>query len=384
MTALKTFENVPIRIVNIPSGMTIDGLQSSGLLSRRVSLTVSGNKNILDHVADSDVEVIVDATDRTGEWQVSISKKNLVSLSPDIDLSQGIVRVLPCRLNLRLTRLLTERVPVTVTYPAGEAPLNYQFLDIWPYHLTLSLSGPEEVITQLKSKGLNLTFNLNQISRVDLDSLFQSKRGGKSDEISFSIPNEWKKISIPALSDRPFQIDDPQAQLLRIDFIRSETHPIGKAIPLSLFYPPEYSLTLNPETYSLSQNSLIQVIHGIPMIRKSLYAKGVSRLFAELIQDMIEVSVVMSPKSEKQYLDWSIQFINPRVIEDKYVSMLISDSAEEDNDLINVTKREEYYRNRFRNYMHRFQLYKSNQEKFDLKIELKQNLVSIIEEAPKS
>lgn len=376
LTTLQIVDNIAVRVINIPSGMTVNGIQSNGLLNERISLTLSGNKTFIDEITSNDIEVIVDATDQSGEWLVPITRKNLVPLNPDIDLSKSISKVSPIKFPIYLTRLITEKIPIVVTYPIGEAPRDYQFLDVWPYNLFLTVSGPEATIKQLKTKGLNLTFNLNNISRSDLDTLQISS---KSDEVSFLVPQEWKTIAIPALSDHPLVIDDPQAKYLCIDFVRRELHPIAKNLPISLFYPPEYSLTLNPETYKLCLGGIVQSFHGLNLIRKSLYAKGVSSLFVELVQDMLEISIVLAPKSEKRYLDWSVQFINPRTLEDRYVSILLSDVAEDEASSISSKKREEYLRNRFRSYMNRFQLYKSNDAPFDLKVELQGNAVQLQE-----
>jgi hypothetical protein len=240
----------------------------------------------------------------------------------------------------------------------------------------MSVSGPEAVIKQLKAKGINLTFNLSDITRTDLET-----QDYKSDEVSFFVPDEWKEISIPSLSDRPFVIDDPQANELKIDFVCSDLHRIAKAIPINLFFPPKHGMTLNPETYSLAIGGLVQHFHGLHLLKKSLYAKGVSNLFVELVQDMLEISILLSPKTEKKQLDWSVQFLNSRVLEDKYVSILMSDDNNNNHDPSYLKRREEYLRDRFRHYMNHFQFYKSDSEKFDLRIELQDNKI-IVEEAP--
>jgi YbbR domain-containing protein len=374
LTTTKILENVPVRLINIPTGMTVEGLQPNGMLSKKISLTLQGNKTELAEIAPNDIEIVLDAMDKSDEWLATITRKNLLSLNPDVSLSKAIKRVVIQRLPINFTRLVTEKIPVVVTQPIGETPRDYQFLDIWPYRLTMTVSGPEAVIKQLKAKGMNLTFNLNDISRADLES-----QDYKTDEVSFFVPDAWKEISIPSLSDRPFTIDDPQAGDLRIDFVRSDLHPIAKAIPINLFFPPEHSLTLNPETYSLALGGIVQRFHGIHLLRKSLYAKGVSQLFVELVQDMLEISILLSPKNEKKQLDWSVQFLNPRVLEDKYVSILMSDDTTTDNDPSYTKRREEYLRGRFRHYMNHFQLYKSDREKFDLKVQLQDHKITVEE-----
>jgi hypothetical protein len=374
LTATKTLDNVAIRLINIPIGMTVDGLQTNGMLAKKTSLSLHGNKTLLGEITQNDIEIVLDAMDKSEEWLATITRKNLVSINPDIDLSKAVKRVVIQQMPISFTRLITEKIPVLVTQPIGEAPRDFQFLDIWPHQLTMTVSGPEETIKQLKAKGMSLTFNLNDISRADLEA-----QESKTDEISFFIPDNWKQLAIPSLSERPFEIDDPQAMSLRIDFVRSDLHPIAKAIPITIFFPPQHSLTLNPETYSLALGGLVHQFHGLYLLRKSLYAKGVSRLFVELVQDMVEISILLVPKNEKKYLDWSVQFLNPRILEDKYVTTLMSEDNDQDDDPTFVKRREEYLRNRFRHYMNRFQLYKSDREKFDLTVELQDNQIVLQE-----
>lgn len=377
LTIPRTLENIAVRVVNIPAGLTVEGMAAGGLLAHKITLPVTGNKAILAELSTADIEIVIDATEKTTDWTASIQKKNLVSLNPEIDLAKVISKVSTYRLPIRMSRLVTEKIPVTVTHPIGDPPHDYQLLDVWPYRLMLTVSGPENIVQRIKANGLSLSFNLNNISKAQLDALHISQQ---TDEISFAVPDDWKRIVIPSLSDRTFEIDDPQAKFLRIDFVRSDIHPLVKSVPINLFFPQEYSLTLNPETYTLSSGGPVQLLHGIPIIRKALFAKGVSRLFVEVVQDMLELSVIMAPKSEKEALDWCVQFVNPKVLEDRYVSMLLSDSTEDDFGELQPKKREEYLRNRFRNYMNRFQLYKNNDSKLDLHIELKGNAVQVEEE----
>ena len=375
MTTTKTLDSVSVRLINIPAGMTVDGLLTSGILSTKISLTLQGNKNLLKDITSNDLEVILDATDKSDEWIASISRKNLISLNPDIDLSKTVKKVIMQRLPISFTRMITEKIPVMVTHPIGEAPTDYQFLDVWPYRLSITVSGPVEKIKQVKARGINLTFNLNVITRADLEEADTT-----SDEISFRIPDEWKQIEIPSLSDHPFVIDDTQAQDLRIDFVKSDLHPIAKPVPISLFFPTEHSLNLNPETYSIAMGGLVDQFRGIYMIKDTLFAKGASRLFVELVQDMIQVSVIVHPNENK--LDWSVQFQNPRVLEDRYVSILLSDEEHRHEDPSFAKQREEYLRNRFRSYMNRFQLYKSQTEKLKLSIEIDQNQICVKDASP--
>lgn len=366
----KTFENVAVRIINLPSKTTVEGLLPNSMLSKRISLTMVGKKSSLEELTSNDFEIVLDSSGKSGKWQAPVSHKNLVALNPDTDILKGISRILPCNLSIVFAQMLKEKIPIVVTLPIGEAPRNYQFLDVWPYHLSLTVSGPEQVIKQLKAKGLNLTLNLNHVASDDLETLQHSSLQN-NDEISFPVPEDWKKISIPSLSDEPFEIDDPQAKNLRIDFVRSELHPLNKSIPITLFYPTEYSSLLCPVTYSIQPSTLVDQKNGIALLQKHLCAKGVSKQFVDLVRNMLEIAIILSPENEHDSLDWSLQFINPRVLEDKYVSILLTDSSENDLESVSTKKQEEYLRNRFRKYMNQFELYTPQNTKFHLQVKLR-------------
>lgn len=375
LSVTKVLDDISVRLINVPSGLTIEGLQQSGTLATKISLSLQGNKNQLSEMTSHDIEVVLDATGRAGEWLASITRKNLNCMNPSIDLSRAVKRVNFQQILVSFTRLITKKVDIFITPPTGQAPSNYQFLDVWPKHLTMRISGPEEIVRQLKTEGINLSFNLSDISPADLDSL-QSGQNNEADTIAFPVPDKWKKIVLPSLSDRPFQIDDPCAPDLCIEFIRTDLYPITKPIPLTLFFPPEHSLAFNPEKVSLATNELVEQMHGLYLLQKSLYAKGVSRLFVELVQEMLEITVLLTPTDR---LDWSLQFLNPRFLEDRYVSLLMSDYQEFAEDPVLMKKREDHLRNRFRRYMSQFQLYKSKQDKLDLLIKVQGNKVVVTE-----
>jgi hypothetical protein len=189
------------------------------------------------------------------------------------------------------------------------------------------------------------------------------------------VPDEWKHIHLPDLSDQPLKIDDPQAQDLTVDFVKSDVYPLAKKVPVSLCFLPEHITSMNPETLSIALGGLVDQVRGLYMIKEPLFAKGVSRFFVDIVQDMIQISILAHPNEHK--LDWSVQFHNPRVLEDRYVSAHLSDEEHRHEDPSHAQKRLEYLRNRFRSYMNRFQLYKSQTEKLELSISTHQNHIYI-------
>jgi hypothetical protein len=380
LTATRTLANIPIKVINIPIGKTLEGLQGGGLMAKRISLTLSGNKTLLDSITAHDLEVVIDVRGKPDQWIASLNKSNLVSLNPEIDLAKGVSKVSHQSFPIRMTKLITERIPVVITQPIGDAPRGYQFLDVWPYHLSLTVSGPEEMVKRLKAKGpKKLTFNLNDISKAQLDALQMNDPSAAKDEVSFCVPDSWKHVNLPILSDTPIEIDDPSAKGLRIDFVRCSLLPLHKAIPVTLFFPPEYRQTVNPQNCELAHGGIVHKVNGVATITEPLYAKGVSRLFLEIVQDMIQMVVIVSPQSEKPELDWSIQFINPSILEDRYIAARLADGSHQEGKELSSNLREEYLRNQFRSYMNHFQLFKSNNQKLRLKNELVANVVTVSE-----
>jgi hypothetical protein len=365
LTSTKTISNISVRVINIPPGKTIEGMQSNGKLNKKLTLTIVGNTNILEDLNSNDLEVVIDAMDKPEEWTNVISKKNLVSLNPEIDLGSGISRIYQPNFVLHMTNLVTEEIPVLITRPFGEPPRGYRFLDVWPYHLNVKVSGPEDVIKRLKLKEQKLTFNLNDISKTQLDALAAHQNTDQSGVVSFFVPEQWKQINIPLLSDTPIEINDPEDTALRIDFIRYNLIQLDSSIVVSVFYPTEFSKTLNPNTLKIKSNQLVSEENGIFTINTPLYAKGSDRLFTRIVKDWIQVVIIASPKTSGQPLEWNLQFINASELEDEYVSALMTDSSDEDIKQMRPSLRDEYLRNRFRSYMNRFELYKSESTKFE-------------------
>ncbi len=362
MTVTKTIHNIPVKIIHLNAERTIEGMGANHVLNQRVSLVLTGNKAAFEQLTGSDIMVVVDVNGKGDEWVETIGKNNLVCLNPNLD-EKHISSVMPYELVMRQNRMVTEKIMVLVTPPIGEPPHGYQYLDIWPYQLQQTIRGPESVVKELKARGCKLTFNLDDISEKDLSHLNASV-----DAVSFLVPNAWKKISIPQLSESLIEIDDPQADHLRIDFSKEDLLLIDAAVPISVYFPPKYSSTLNPEIYQIAVNNFIVKKNGMKIISTPLYAKGVSRLFLETVRDMIQLVVIASPVSEKEQLEWHVQFMYSQELEDRYVAkaMAIWNDA-----------REELLRNRFRHYVNSFRLFTPNGKKLGLKIELRSKAICI-------
>lgn len=375
MSANKTFHSVPIKVINIPNGKTIEGLQDNHFLNKNLTITLTGNKNVLDDLSSEDLEIVLNAEGKNNEWTVYLSPKNLVCLNPDIDIQKSVSKVVHPTLILKISDITTQKIPIHVTQPIGEAPKGFSYLDIRPYQLYITVSGPSDLVKQLQHKGLKLTFNLNDISKSELEGLFSANK--EKDEVSFNVPNSWKKISLPMISSAPIEIDDPQAKSLKIDFARCDLIPIDRPIPVTIFYPVKSSNTINPDTYTLAANDFIQKKNGIKMITQPLCAHGVSRLFLDTVKDMIQVVVIATTQNSKESPLWNAQFIYPHELEDRFVAKSIADASDSDFEGVHPYLREEYLRNRFRNYINKFRIFTPDNKKLSLDIRLDANTIQV-------
>jgi hypothetical protein len=338
----------------------------NGILGKRITLTLTGSKEVIDELESGDLEVLLDAsTADNADWIINVSKKNLVSLNPSIDLTQNIRQVDHSEFVIKLSKLVTARIPVTVTAPRGTPPQGYEFLDIWPQHLTQTVSGPEEDIQRLKEEGLEIAFDLSDISKADLDAI---KTNARSDEVSYPVSKKWKQVSIPFRNHVNEELNDPEAQAMRVDFLRKEMLLLDKEIPVSVYYPLDDIENINPTRVPLAANDDVILKDGIYFLNKPLYAAEVSRLFVDVVKNSIEIVLIAAPKSKRKVLAWSVQFIQPRDLEDTFVAFSIANSATTKGVQGGISKKkEEMLRKRFRDYMQRMTLYLEQNKKLHIK-----------------
>lgn len=365
ITETKTINSVPVRVINLPKDQTIHGLQSNGFLAKRITLTLTGTKDVIDALEPGDLEVDVDISNRPSEGIVKITKKNLVSLNPNINLSQHITDVAHPEFILKVSPVLTEEIPITIHQPIGNAPKGYEFLDIWPLTLNQTISGPQEQILNLKHQGLELTFNLDEITAEELKAL--PSGGNYDDEVNFKIPEQWKKVTIPTPINSYVSLNDPEAKNLHITFLREEFFPLKNELTIHVFFPLKNSETINPETYPLSQNAFVKFKNYIPILTVPLYAKKVSKLFLEIVKDNMVLELVAAPRSEREKWEWSVGFIDSSRLEDTYVAFLLGNNKSGTSSSQSKSmEREKYYRQRFRKYMQQFRFYLLSQRKLEI------------------
>ncbi len=365
ITTTRTFTHVPVRVVNLPHDKTIRGLRPNGVLDRQLTLTLTGSKGVIEGIESADFEVVLDASGKEEEWIVKVGKKNLVSHSPEVDLMHSVTGLSQSDMIIRLSRLITDKVPVIVTVPKGEPPEGYQFLDVWPQKLTHVVSGPEEDVRQLQAKGIELQLDLSQLTSDDLDRLEVSK----NDEVNFVVPEKWKVVSIPFLHDMKQELNGPEARQLHINFLKQTVLPIEHKIPVHVFYSLDSSSRINPMTNPLLPSEWLVSYNGIMTVKLPLFANHVSRLFLDIVKNHLELMVLVFDKEQKSSFPVITQFIDPKSLEDQYVALVLSTEPRDPH----RQQQEHYVRARFRKYLQNFELYKDKQTPFVAKAFVEKN-----------
>ncbi|MGK5593803.1 MAG: CdaR family protein [Parachlamydiaceae bacterium] len=358
-----TIPNVPIRIINLPDDMTISGIQPNGILNKRINLTLSGTKNVIQSLGPGDLQILVDAANiNQEEWILHINRNNLVSLNPSINLRNSVNHVRNPDYIIKLSKLTKASIPIKI-YTKGSPPSGYELLDVWPRQLQFAYVGSEEEVRQLSQEGLSLEIDLGVITKGDLDKLSSSKEHVHDAEINYQVPANLKKISHWLLGNLPVEINDPEARHLHIDFLRQKSLSIGQDIAIRVFYPLSSIEVINPSTYPLLENKSIKKLQDLFFISAPFYVQNVSSLFLDVVRDNLEIVIMAQAGEDIEHLAWSLSVVDSQVLENRYVSYLFP-SGKKDEQF--SKSRENHIRNRFRKYLRKLALFTAADEPFQL------------------
>lgn len=358
ITMTKTINNIPVKIINIPTNKTIAGMMPSGFLHQKLTITITGNKTAIQLLDSNNLQVIINAENKGDQWVAKVNKESLFTTNPEVDIQRNISEISQNEFVLRLTEQVTEKIPIIINRPIGESPYGYEFLDIWPKHLHQTLSGPKEQIDELMKSGIELTFDLDLITTEMLDKLHALDPS--LEEVSFLVPDSWKKITLNLLDSSQETINDPLAEHLRIDFLKTSFLPLDHEIPIALYYPISNSQEINPKTVHLKENSIVEIIHDIPTLKIPLFAKGVSKPFLDTVKNHLEISVFVTQKSEDEPLNWNVQFIDPKYLENLFISQNSEEKSK--NSMLHIEHEQEL----FRLFMRQFELFTTQDKKLNL------------------
>lgn len=371
-----TLNHIPVKIIDLPADRAIEGVSNDGMLYRQISIKVKGDRELLSEINPRDLLIQLSADGKPSHWEPRITKSNLISLDPDLDLS-GIRSLRASKLTLEQTPRLKAPIPVKILPPSGDPPEGYHFIDVWPRTLHHTISGPKELVTELRDQGLTLLLDLNTVKKEDLDAIHNTIQ---QDEISYFVPSRQRRIQIPFLGKDFHEINDPKAHNLRLDFVKSDGIPIQTTIPVLLYFSSQHSPNLQPQALRLSEgkdedtdrNSAISLQGGVYILSMPLLTLHVSEHFLNTIKNHLSV-VITTDSSGKNY-SWSLQVIDSERLEDEYVRSQIG-WAETSID----QQRQKYLRQRFRNYLHLFNLHTKDGKPLELDIERKGNSIFIWE-----
>lgn len=380
LTTTKTVNNISVRVVNIPLGKTVDNLGPNNLLNRKISLTITGKKTALEELSGSDLEVQIDAAGKTQGFSATIVEKNLFSNNPDFNINKEVRKVAKREIYIQIVNLASDKIPIYLLKPTGEAPKGYQYLDIRPHIAYVEVTGPEDVIKKLKTQGLVKIYNMNDITSEELDGV--ASRSKQQDVISYHIPEDQRYVYIPSLSQEKKYYFETTKSPIVIDFLRTSIIPIDVRIPLSIYIPTKHPNTINPQKLQFETNNFVALYKGVYIISNKLYAKGVSQLFIETVQSMMRV-VVVPVYSSGQTPTWSLDFINYRELEERYVAKMLMDTSSQQRlqDQPEIV-RKDFYRSRFRHYMNQMLLVNEDGSPLDLNIEVKNDNIVLTNEKP--
>lgn len=102
ITITKTFHDVKVQVSHIPKGKTIEGLTKNNYLLKRITLTITGNKKVLEELSGSDLTVLIDARGKGGEWILSVTPEDLICINPNVDLQKSITKIISPNLIIKL------------------------------------------------------------------------------------------------------------------------------------------------------------------------------------------------------------------------------------------------------------------------------------------
>ncbi len=378
ISTTRTFSRILVHIINIPANKTVRGLLPDGYLEKRLSVTLTGSKDVLDRTVPEDFEVRIDASDKGDEWVAQLTKTDLVPQNTDIQFANAVTQVsYSPPLVIHLCDSATEKIPIYVLSPQGDAPEGYEFHGVWPRRLYQTVTGPKEDVKRLQERGLELNIDMSRIEREVLDNLRiqQAHDGEFEDEVSYFIPDVYKKIKIPFLNDASQMINSPEARQLRIDFLHKEMLALNSAISVRLFYPIKTAERLNPEKLFLCEGGLLKKKGGVFYIERPLMVSAVSRLFLEIIRENIEIEIIPAIREGVVTFDWNIQLVGSSQLEENYITRTLSNEFDGDCEIGGIKafrqhlkQREAYLRSQFREYLKALSLFAGPTVSFELTI----------------
>ncbi|NGX31553.1 MAG: hypothetical protein K940chlam8_00926 [Chlamydiae bacterium] len=372
----KTFPNVQVRVMNLSENYTIKGMQPNGLLSKTISLTLSGKRNVIKNLSSDQLEVVLNAENQTSEkWPVQITRNNITSTNSDVDLTKALSNVESKPFNILPVLTQTAKIPVFISYPSGDPPFGYEYAGTYPKKTFATVRGTETQLKHLKETGLSVSFDLTKITKKELDEI-ESKKSKQKELISFAIPRSWKKIRLPFAPYSEIEIDDPDANDLTMSFLRAQLLPLGQSVQVVLFFGNVDHTQINPTNIQLQLNEFVIKKNGLYFLNTPLFAANVSNRFIEVCRNNLCILVYLENDEKNQVaLHWTIGFVNRPDLEKKFLKKIMLEEL--DNHNIVEASQKRLFKYQFYNYMRYIQLFTASQKSLVLDLKLENNEVVI-------
>lgn len=321
LMTVKIFSDVPVYVRNIPPGKTIVGMKKEiGRLNQVITLTLKGRKRDLDRIENDQIEVAIDATDRDTIWNEKLSLDNLRCFNPDIVLKSAITSISHTPLQIHISGMASRDVPLQILKPHGSLPKGYMMMDYWPQRLYQHVEGAEDSLAILRSKQLSLSFDLNRISKQELDKA--SEHFGAGSEFFFKVPDNWKMTVLPPpFAQEPQKLDDPDAQHLMLFVLKPSILPLPQPLLISISHLP-----LPKDQYSVFFNEQLMKKNAVDLYWTSpIYVQDVSAEFLTIIAPHLQMNVYIGQKGNGTV---SIEAANILRAERKYCEFIMQSHPE--------------------------------------------------------
>lgn len=321
LMSVKVFTDVPVYVRNIPPGKTITGLQKEiGRLNQVITLTLKGRKRDLERIQNDQIEVAIDASDKGPIWNEKITFDNLRCFNPDVSLQKSILTIDHPPLQIQISGMTSRDVPLSILRPSGSFPKAYSLVDIWPKRLYQHVEGAEDSLSILRSKQLSISFDLNRISKQELDHASEDVPNGG--EFFYKIPDNWKQVLLPPpFPQEPVKLDDADANHLMLFVLKPAILPIPQPLLVSISHLPvpqeNISIALQPNSMLKNKDQIYW--------KSPVFVQDVSAEFLSVIAPHLQMNVYIG---QKDNITIAIEAANIHRAERKYIEVIMQKNPE--------------------------------------------------------
>lgn len=355
----RTFTHVPVRIINISPDWTIGDLGPEGLLPDTITLVLKGKKLGLNQMLESRVEVVVDAQGRTRPWMEKISAKQLRS-DAKIDVARTVKKVSLGEILIPLTPAICEEIPLHLHTSGSLSDHHYQLIDFTPRQEYQVMFGPEEMIQELKKRGLHGEINL---SLVDCEQLKwqwdRSEHNRRFEELSYpyidsiNCTSYLPHVNSSALTSKKLE------QAPRLFVLPDLPQTLAGDFPVQMQW--DGSDAIDTKRIEEQFGGHLYQIGGKWRYRGELEIRHVSGELIKLIDEQSSLQLACNLCDELAPTLWSWHLLKAESLTDRYVARM----REQTSDSAHLP--EKFLRKRFRHYTRQMRVIAKSPARFDIK-----------------